>query len=167
MLTWMVLLLILWLGTMKLKYVILAPWIGQSAYHFVTEEECERDWTNLLIFPFLLSRMLHNQLWISFSRYRTAKGNNRIVDKGIEFDQVDRESNWSLIFLTFHIIILFVCLKSVISFYIWNFLKPIIHSQELAILILWSFTFSILMYVKVFDWIYSLKINFFFLKFLI
>ncbi|MCD7463385.1 hypothetical protein HAX54_050457 [Datura stramonium] len=26
-------------------------------------------------------------------KYRTAKGNNRIVDKSIEFDQVDRESN--------------------------------------------------------------------------
>ncbi|XP_019187912.1 PREDICTED: protein ECERIFERUM 1-like isoform X2 [Ipomoea nil] len=38
--------------------------------------------------------MLHNQLWISLSRYRTAKGDNRIVDKGIEFEQVDRERNW-------------------------------------------------------------------------
>ncbi|KAJ4832146.1 Very-long-chain aldehyde decarbonylase cer1 [Turnera subulata] len=34
------------------------------------------------------------KIWISLSRYRTAKGNNRIVDKGIEFDQVDREANW-------------------------------------------------------------------------
>ncbi|XP_055809129.1 very-long-chain aldehyde decarbonylase CER1-like isoform X1 [Solanum dulcamara] len=83
-----------WKHLGSFKYGILAPWIGQSVYYFVTKEEYERDWTNFLIFPFLLSRMLHNQLWISFSRYRTAKGNNRIVDKGIEFDQVDRESNW-------------------------------------------------------------------------
>ncbi|GMY22925.1 very-long-chain aldehyde decarbonylase CER1-like isoform X2 [Fagus crenata] len=47
-----------------------------------------------LIFPFLLMRMLHNQIWISISCYRTAKGKNRIVDKGLEFEQVDRESNW-------------------------------------------------------------------------
>ncbi|KAL8119404.1 hypothetical protein AgCh_016793 [Apium graveolens] len=47
-----------------------------------------------MIFPFLLWRMLHNQIWISLSRYRTAKGNNRIVDKTIEFEQVDRERNW-------------------------------------------------------------------------
>ncbi|RVW66842.1 Protein ECERIFERUM 1 [Vitis vinifera] len=40
------------------------------------------------------SRALHNQIWISLARYRTAKGNNRIVDKSIEFEQVDRESNW-------------------------------------------------------------------------
>jgi len=56
----------------------------------------EKDLSSFLIFPILLWRVLHNQLWISLSRYRTAKGNNRIIDKGIEFDQVDRESNWYL-----------------------------------------------------------------------
>lgn len=74
--------------------MILGPWICESVYCFVRKEEYERDWTNFLILPFLVSRMVHNQVWISFSRYRTAKGNNRIVDKGIEFDQVDRENNW-------------------------------------------------------------------------
>ncbi|KAK6119313.1 hypothetical protein DH2020_046944 [Rehmannia glutinosa] len=59
----------------------------------------EWPWTWLgnfkfIIFPFLLSRMVHNQIWISLSRYRTAKGTNRIVDKNIEFEQVDRERNW-------------------------------------------------------------------------
>ncbi|KAM3287514.1 very-long-chain aldehyde decarbonylase CER1 [Capsicum chacoense] len=83
-----------WKHLGSFKYVILAPWIAHSLYSFVMKEKYDRDSTNLLIFPFLLSRMLHNQLWISFSRYRTAKGNNRIVDKGIEFNQVDRESNW-------------------------------------------------------------------------
>ncbi|GAY60795.1 hypothetical protein WN944_003840 [Citrus x changshan-huyou] len=38
--------------------------------------------------------MLHNQKWINLSRYRTAKGSNRIVDKAIEFEQVERERNW-------------------------------------------------------------------------
>nr|XP_016480376.1 PREDICTED: protein ECERIFERUM 1-like isoform X1 [Nicotiana tabacum] len=83
-----------WKHLGSFKYVILAPWIAHSFYCLATKEQEERDSTNLLIVPFLLSRMVHNQLWISFSRYRTAKGNNRIVDKGIEFDQVDRESNW-------------------------------------------------------------------------
>ncbi|KAK6804243.1 hypothetical protein RDI58_002027 [Solanum bulbocastanum] len=40
------------------------------------------------------ARLGNLKLWISISRYRTAKGNNRIIDKSIEFDQVDRESNW-------------------------------------------------------------------------
>ncbi|CAI9103412.1 OLC1v1001883C1 [Oldenlandia corymbosa var. corymbosa] len=47
-----------------------------------------------VILPFLVLRILHNQLWISLSRYRTAEGKNRIVDKSIEFEQIDRERNW-------------------------------------------------------------------------
>uniref|UniRef100_A0A803L0F7 Very-long-chain aldehyde decarbonylase CER1-like C-terminal domain-containing protein n=1 Tax=Chenopodium quinoa TaxID=63459 RepID=A0A803L0F7_CHEQI len=42
----------------------------------------------------MLWRMLHQQLWISLSRYRTAKGKNLIVDRSIDFEQVDRESKW-------------------------------------------------------------------------
>ncbi|KAH7525284.1 hypothetical protein FEM48_Zijuj06G0208600 [Ziziphus jujuba var. spinosa] len=34
------------------------------------------------------------KIWITLSRYRTTKGNNRILDRGLEFDQVDRERNW-------------------------------------------------------------------------
>ncbi|XP_031113854.1 very-long-chain aldehyde decarbonylase CER1-like [Ipomoea triloba] len=81
-----------WLG--NFKYVVLAPFVAHSTYKYLTEPTNVRDPNILLIFPFLLLRMLHNQLWISLSRYRTAKGDNRIVDKGIEFEQVDRERNW-------------------------------------------------------------------------
>nr|GMD65177.1 protein ECERIFERUM 1-like [Ipomoea batatas] len=83
-----------WKPLGSFKYVVLAPWVVHSVYSFVTSEESERDYTNFLIFPFILSRMVHNQLWISYSRHRTAKGKTRIVDKPIDFEQVDRESNW-------------------------------------------------------------------------
>ncbi|WOH14268.1 hypothetical protein DCAR_0933787 [Daucus carota subsp. sativus] len=76
------------------KYLLVAPFVVHSVYSFITKDEKERDWTNFLIFPFMLSRMLHNQIWISFARYKTAKGDNRIVDKPIEFEQVDRERDW-------------------------------------------------------------------------
>ncbi|KAE8714860.1 Protein CER1-like 1 [Hibiscus syriacus] len=76
------------------KYIILAPWITESIYYIMVKDAKEWDYTNLVVIPFMLWRMLHNQIWISLSRYRTAKGANRIVDKGIEFDQVDREKNW-------------------------------------------------------------------------
>ena len=33
--------------------------------------------------------------------YRTAKGSDRIVDKGIEFEQVDRESVGTLVYTKF------------------------------------------------------------------
>ncbi|XP_022742397.1 protein ECERIFERUM 1-like isoform X1 [Durio zibethinus] len=83
-----------WTPLGSFKYIILVPWIVESIYSFRVKDEKERDFTNLYIFPLMLWRMLHSQLWISLSRYRTAKGSNRIVDKGIEFDQVDRERNW-------------------------------------------------------------------------
>lgn len=83
-----------WKPLGSFKYVILAPWVAHSIYSFMVKEGKDRDLSNLLIFPFLLWRMLHNQIWITLSRYQTAKGSNRIVDKGIEFDQVDRECNW-------------------------------------------------------------------------
>lgn len=60
----------------------------------MVKDEKEKDLSNFLILPFLLWRVIHNQMWISLSRYRTAKGTNRIVDKAIEFEQVDRERNW-------------------------------------------------------------------------
>lgn len=75
------------------KYVLLAPFAVHSIYLLVVGAE-ERDIGYAAILPLLLSRMLHNQLWISISRYRTAKGNTLIVDRSLDFEQVDRERNW-------------------------------------------------------------------------
>ncbi|CAL0329524.1 unnamed protein product [Lupinus luteus] len=83
-----------WKPLGSFKWVILAPWVVHSTYSFIVNEPKEKDLSYLLIFPYMMVRMLHDQIWITLSRYRTAKGKNRIVDKGIEFEQVDRESNW-------------------------------------------------------------------------
>ncbi|XP_022000021.1 very-long-chain aldehyde decarbonylase CER1 isoform X2 [Helianthus annuus] len=83
-----------WKPLGNFKHVVLVPWVVKSVYNFITMDVNTRDSTTILIFLLLLTRMLHNQIWISFSRYKTAKGQNRIVDKNIEFEQVDRERNW-------------------------------------------------------------------------
>ncbi|XP_023538876.1 protein ECERIFERUM 1-like [Cucurbita pepo subsp. pepo] len=83
-----------WTPLGSFKYVILAPGFIYSIYQYVVKDETERDTSTLVIIPLLLWRMIHNQIWITLSRHRTAKGNARIVDKGLEFDQVDRERNW-------------------------------------------------------------------------
>ncbi|XP_038681546.1 very-long-chain aldehyde decarbonylase CER1-like [Tripterygium wilfordii] len=83
-----------WKPLGSFKHVVLLPWVVHSTYSFLVRNENERDLSNFLIFPFLVWRILHNQLWITLSRYKTAKGSSRIVDKGIEFDQVDRERDW-------------------------------------------------------------------------
>lgn len=85
------------------KYVVLAPWLAKSIYDFVTTDPNKRDTTSILIVPLMLTRMLNNQIWISLSRYKTAKGKNRIVDKTIEFEQVDRERDWFVSFLLYFI----------------------------------------------------------------
>ncbi|KAL6323262.1 hypothetical protein AAG906_029269 [Vitis piasezkii] len=66
-----------WKSLGSFKYVILAPWVVHSIYTFIIKDGKERD-------PVYI--------WISLARYRTAKGNNRIVDKSIEFEQVDRKA---------------------------------------------------------------------------
>ncbi|KAM5554409.1 very-long-chain aldehyde decarbonylase CER1 [Rosa sericea] len=83
-----------WTPLGSFKYVVLAPWVVHGTYSFMVNQGPDRDLSYFLILPFMLWRMLHNQLWISLSRYRTAKGKGRIVDKGLEFEQVDRERNW-------------------------------------------------------------------------
>ncbi|XP_047341182.1 very-long-chain aldehyde decarbonylase CER1-like [Impatiens glandulifera] len=83
-----------WTPLGNFKYVVLAPWVIHSMYSFIVKDERSRDLFNFLILPLMLMRILHFQLWTSFSRHRTAKGNNRILDKPIDFDQVDHETNW-------------------------------------------------------------------------
>ncbi|KAK9911244.1 hypothetical protein M0R45_035165 [Rubus argutus] len=82
-----------WKPLGSFKYVVLAPWAIHSTNSFIFGEE-GTDLFDFLILPFLLWRMLHNQIWISLSRYQTAKGKATIIDKGLEFEQVDRERNW-------------------------------------------------------------------------
>ncbi|XP_074272798.1 very-long-chain aldehyde decarbonylase CER1-like [Silene latifolia] len=82
-----------WEALGNFKYVLVAPMVIHSMYSFITKPK-ETDISYVLISLLMLSRMLHNQVWISLSRYRTAKGNNLIVDRSIDFEQVDRERNW-------------------------------------------------------------------------
>ncbi|KAK4373839.1 hypothetical protein RND71_004516 [Anisodus tanguticus] len=84
-----------WTRLGNFKYLVLAPFVVHSIYSFFSMKFFfQGDILYIIILPLLLSRMIHNQMWISLSRYRTAKGNKLIVDKSIEFDQVDRERNW-------------------------------------------------------------------------
>ncbi|KAI3959473.1 hypothetical protein MKW98_019063 [Papaver atlanticum] len=84
-----------WTPLGRFKYILLAPWVLDSMSPLFFETNSRKwDLSYSLNFPFLLWRVIHNQIWISFSRFRTSKSKNRILDKPIEFEQVDRESNW-------------------------------------------------------------------------
>ncbi|CAF1700382.1 unnamed protein product, partial [Brassica napus] len=71
-------------------YLVLAPLVIDSIYSYASM----RDGEKLLIVALTVWRIVHGQIWISVSRYLTAKGAKRIVNKSIEFDQVDRERTW-------------------------------------------------------------------------
>ncbi|RWR96549.1 protein ECERIFERUM 1-like protein isoform X1 [Cinnamomum micranthum f. kanehirae] len=77
-----------WQKLGSFKYLVLAPFVVESLYSFMTKEEGERDLSNLLILPFLLWRWIHSQMWISISRFQTARSKHRILHKGIEDDQI-------------------------------------------------------------------------------
>ncbi|KAI3846631.1 hypothetical protein MKX03_029499 [Papaver bracteatum] len=84
-----------WTPLGRFKYILLAPWVLDSMSPLFFETNSRKwDLSYSLNFPFLLWRVIHNQIWISFSRFRTSKSKSRILDKPIEFEQVDRESNW-------------------------------------------------------------------------
>ncbi|CAN6843980.1 unnamed protein product [Brassica oleracea var. botrytis] len=79
-----------WTPLGSFKYLVLAPLVIDSIYSYATT----RDHEKILVMALMVWRIVHSQVWISFSRYRTAKGTKRIVNKSIEFDQVDRERTW-------------------------------------------------------------------------
>jgi aldehyde decarbonylase len=72
----------------------MSPVVVHGAYRVATKGWGDIDLAYALILPSLLLRMIHNQIWISLSRYQTARSKHRIVDRAIEFDQVDRERGW-------------------------------------------------------------------------
>jgi len=76
------------------QYVVMAPVVVHGARRVAGGGWGDIDLAFALILPSLLLRMVHNQIWISAARYQTARSKHRIVDRGIEFDQVDRERGW-------------------------------------------------------------------------
>ncbi|KAF4388152.1 hypothetical protein G4B88_021848 [Cannabis sativa] len=57
-----------WKPLGKFKYLIVAPWAISSTYMYLTKDDpMERDFSTFTIFPILLSRYVHNQIWISLS----------------------------------------------------------------------------------------------------
>ncbi|AQK55500.1 very-long-chain aldehyde decarbonylase GL1-6 isoform X2 [Zea mays] len=83
-----------WQDLGNYKYALVAPWAVRSTYRFVRSGSGERDLLAFAVLPVLLLRLLYSQLWITVSRHQTARSRHRIVNKSLDFEQVDRERNW-------------------------------------------------------------------------
>lgn len=83
-----------WKRLGSFKYLVLAPWVVHGCHLAATKGWRELDLGYVAILPSMLLRALHDQAWITVSRLYNARGKRQIVDRGIEFDQVDRERNW-------------------------------------------------------------------------
>ncbi|KAI5013875.1 hypothetical protein ZWY2020_051270 [Hordeum vulgare] len=83
-----------WKSLGSFKYIVLAPWVAHTL-HLVTSKGWRQvDLGYILILPAIILRVLHNQAWITLSRFQNARGKRQIVNRGIEFEQIDREHNW-------------------------------------------------------------------------
>ncbi|XP_037450782.1 very-long-chain aldehyde decarbonylase GL1-5-like [Triticum dicoccoides] len=83
-----------WKRLGSFKYVVLAPWVAHGIQQVASKGWREADLGYLVILPSMMLRALHNQAWITVSRLQNARGKRQIVDRGIEFEQIDRERNW-------------------------------------------------------------------------
>ncbi|MQM23699.1 hypothetical protein Taro_056767 [Colocasia esculenta] len=80
-----------WQTLGNFKFLLLAPFVARSVYRFVNGEV---DLGHLTVIPVFLVRVVHALFWISWSRFQTARSKHRIVNKSLDFEQVDRERNW-------------------------------------------------------------------------
>ncbi|PNT61464.1 protein ECERIFERUM 1 [Brachypodium distachyon] len=81
-----------WMGSFK--YLVLAPVAVHTAHMLATKGRGGINPAQATILPILLLRMMHSQIWISLSRHQTARRKHIIVDRSLEFEQVDRERSW-------------------------------------------------------------------------
>ncbi|XP_010480305.1 PREDICTED: protein CER1-like 1 isoform X1 [Camelina sativa] len=125
------------------KYLLVVPLAIGSIYSYMTAEEEEKDLGRMLIVALMLWRIVHSQIWISVSRKKTAKGTKKIVDKPIEFEQVDRERSWDdqIIFNTLFMYLLNSKLPGSSRVPIWRLdgaiLIALVHAGPVEFLYYW------------------------------
>ncbi|CAM0945201.1 unnamed protein product [Alopecurus aequalis] len=125
------------------KYLVMAPVVVHGAHRVMNKGWGDIDIAYALILPSLLLRMIHNQIWISLSRYQTARSKHRIVDRGIEFEQVDRERGWDdqIIFNGLLFYVGYLAMPSVRGFPLWRtdgaVMTALLHAGPVEFLYYW------------------------------
>ncbi|EOA39895.1 hypothetical protein CARUB_v10008574mg [Capsella rubella] len=132
-----------WSPLGNFKYLLVAPFVMASMHTYVTVADEEKDLSRLMIVALMLWRIIHSQIWISVSRQRTAKGTRKIVDKPIEFEQVDRERTWDdqIIFNTLLMYLANIKLPGASHLPLWRLdgalLMALLHAGPVEFLYYW------------------------------
>ncbi|CAA7045297.1 unnamed protein product [Microthlaspi erraticum] len=132
-----------WSRLGSFKYLLVAPWVMSSIHSYATVKDEEKDLGRLLIVVLMMWRIVHSQIWISVSRQRTAMGRKKIVDKPIEFEQVDRERTWDdqILFNTLLIYIANIILPGSACLPVWRLdgviFMALLHAGPVEFLYYW------------------------------
>ncbi|CAI6012951.1 unnamed protein product [Closterium sp. NIES-65] len=80
-----------WMG--NFKYMILAPFLARAVHAHLYGSDDVDAWSFHMVLLALL-RFAHGNLWMAVARWPYLIDRYRIQKKGINFEQVDRESHW-------------------------------------------------------------------------
>uniref|UniRef100_A0ACD5V6V6 Uncharacterized protein n=1 Tax=Avena sativa TaxID=4498 RepID=A0ACD5V6V6_AVESA len=130
-----------WMGSFK--YLVLAPAALHTTHRVLTKGWGDIDPAYATMLPALLLRMIHNQIWISLSRHQTARRKHIIVDRSLEFEQVDRESSWDdqIIFNGLFFYLAYVAVPNVSRMPVWRtegaIITALLHIGPVEFLYYW------------------------------
>ncbi|PON56046.1 Fatty acid hydroxylase [Parasponia andersonii] len=106
-----------WENLGSYKYLLLGPLFGK-VFHSMIREDIQKDSWYFHVVMIYLVRCLIYQLWSSYSNMLFLTRNRRILQKGVDFNQIDKEWHWD------NFLILQTLLAS-IGCYIFPFLQTL------------------------------------------
>ncbi|KAL5842224.1 hypothetical protein ACOSQ3_012827 [Xanthoceras sorbifolium] len=75
------------------KYLLYGPLLGKFVYSRIQEDTPDETWCLYILIISILRGIIH-LLWISFSNMLFLNRNRQIIQKGVDFKQIDREWDW-------------------------------------------------------------------------
>ncbi|GJW27562.1 eceriferum 3-like protein [Tanacetum coccineum] len=111
-----------WQNLGSYKYILLAPLVAEFIYSRVYEKrQSEYSWYLHILILSSLRGVVH-QLWSSLNNSLYIKRNNRVSQKGVDFDQIDKEWHWDNFIILQGLVasIIFLINPSVTKLPIWK-----------------------------------------------
>ncbi|KAI3944215.1 hypothetical protein MKW98_016445, partial [Papaver atlanticum] len=78
---------------MKVSSIVMVVELGRDDEDSELRKASLLHWKRRKLHRFRLHMWVYGQIWITLARFQTARSKHRILDKRIEFEQVDRERN--------------------------------------------------------------------------